>query len=91
MFQHEFLRRTFGEEVFDGFNEAYLAVLSALRDKDAAMLNDILEKNLVRDLVARDCEVVHDHSKIDTRVFRTFIGMGIPFERSKGNKVLLMK
>ena len=51
------------------------------------MLNEILQKNLIKDLEFRDCELVHDQSNVDVRIHKSFVGFNVSFDRIEKSKI----
>lgn len=75
----EFCNRVFGKETTEGFKQAYLAVLAALRDKDKPFLDQIMEKNLTRELAFQDVDFVNENDQINVEITNGFVTLGGAF------------
>ena len=53
--QEMMIKRAFGDHVIDGFKQAYLSSLSAIREKDSEFLKNIMEGGLTENIEYPSC------------------------------------
>ena len=60
------LKSFFGNDVLNGFTNAYIAILNALVEKDQSMLNETLSKNLTKDITFQNINFLNYDEEIST-------------------------